>query len=181
MGFKNWKFIELKKVIELQIDNRGRNPREYFSNSKYPVIDNYLIKNQKNVDLNDAKRYIDQKTYDNFLRGYIKKGDVLITLVGNGIGNVTTCPSSESVIIQNTLGLRCNNLMINDFLYYSLLKEQEKIKVFDRGSSQPSIRKTDLLSMKIGLPSIEEQESIVKILSTLDDKIELNNKINKIL
>jgi type I restriction enzyme S subunit len=69
--------------------------------------------------------------------------------------------------------------MTNDFLYYSLLNKQDTIKKFDRGSSQPSIRKTDLLSMEIEVPPILEQKAIANILSSFDDKIEVNNKINK--
>lgn len=179
MSYNDWITRELSQIVDYQVDNRGRNPEEYLEKSIYPVVDNFMIKNQKYPNLNEANRYIDSKTFDNFLRGYVKKGDVLITLVGNGIGNLTTVPTDKCAIIQNTLGLRCNAYMINDFLYYTLLFHQERIRKFDRGSSQPSIRKTDLLSMKIQVPPINEQKAIANILSSLDDKIEINNKINK--
>lgn len=181
MIYNGWDKLELNRVIEVQIDNRGKNPQEYLYKSKFPVIDNYLIKNVKHPNLNEVNRYIDKDTFENFLRGYSKKGDVIITLVGNGIGNLTTIPNDNCVILQNTLGFRCNSKMLNLFLYYYLLNNQDRIKKFDRGSSQPNIRKTDLLEMIISVPNINEQEAISNILSSLDDRIEINNKINECL
>lgn len=172
-----FKKVKLGEVIKVQIDNRGRNPEKYINYSKFPVIDNYLIKNEKYPNIKNVNRYIDEDTKNNFLRGHLEKDDVIITLVGNGIGNVTMVPSSKCVIIQNTLGLRCNELMTNDFLYYTLISNRNKIVKYNRGSSQPSIRKTDLFSYEINVPTINYQKKITKILNTLDSKIEINNKI----
>ena len=176
---EGWKEAKIETLIDLQIDNRGRNPSEYFDFADYPVIDNHLIRNTKYPNMLNVKRYIDKKTFDAFLRGYVKKDDVLITLVGNGIGNVTMVPYSNSVIIQNTLGLRTNKNIMNFYLYYLLLYKQEEIRNFDRGSSQPSIRKTDLFKLRVAFPTLEEQKAIAATLSALDDKIELNNKTNE--
>ena len=172
-----FKKVNLGEVIKVQIDNRGRNPEKYINYSKFPVIDNYLIKNEKYPNIKNVNRYIDEDTKNNFLRGHLEKDDVIITLVGNGIGNVTMVPSSKCVIIQNTLGLRCNELMTNDFLYYTLISNRNKIVKYNRGSSQPSIRKTDLFSYEINVPTINYQKKITKILNSLDSKIEINNKI----
>ena len=172
-----FKKVKLGEVIKVQIDNRGKNPEKYINYSKFPVIDNYLIKNEKYPNIKNVNRYIDEDTKNNFLRGHLEKDDVIITLVGNGIGNVTMVPSSKCVIIQNTLGLRCNELMTNDFLYYTLISNRNKIVKYNRGSSQPSIRKTDLFSYEINVPTINYQKKITKILNSLDSKIEINNKI----
>lgn len=172
-----FKKVKLGEVIKVQIDNRGRNPEKYINYSKFPVIDNYLIKNEKYPNIKNVNRYIDEDTKNNFLRGHLEKDDVIITLVGNGIGNATMVPSSKCVIIQNTLGLRCNELMTNDFLYYTLISNRNKIVKYNRGSSQPSIRKTDLFSYEINVPTINYQKKITKILNSLDSKIEINNKI----
>ena len=108
---------KLQDVIEFVIDNRGRNPKSYQTNG-IPVIDNYLITNEGKVNLDNVKRFIDEETYNTFLRKYIEKDDVLMTLVGNGYGQVAITPNEQCAIIQNTIGLRCNNLNFNKFLYY---------------------------------------------------------------
>lgn len=171
--------MKLSDYILNTVDNRGRNPETYLAAGPFPVLDNFLIKNSLYPDISQVTRYIDADTYTNFLRGYLTKGMVVITLVGNGIGNVTTIPNDKWVIIQNTIGLVTDKEKLNDlFLYYFLLYKNDVIKQFDRGSGQPSIRKTDLLSMEVSFPDIDVQKKIAEVLSALDDKIELNNQIN---
>lgn len=65
----------------------------------------------------------------------------LITLVGNGIGNVTLAPSDNVAIVQNTVGFEVTEELDEVFLFYYLRNNQEKIKNFNRGSGQPSIKK----------------------------------------
>lgn len=162
------------------VDNRGRNPDRYFEKEKYPVIDNFLIKNELHPNILQASRYIDEQTYQNFLRGYVYPNMVIMTLVGNGIGNVTTISDPNSVIIQNTIGFDVKKDLLSDlFLFYFFYHKLDTIKQFDRGSGQPSIKKTDILSMEVDFPPLEIQRKIAGVLGALDDKIELNNKINQ--
>jgi len=162
------------------VDNRGKNPKHYYDNSKYPVLDNYLIKNELYPNMNDCKRYIDQDTFDSFLRGYTYKGMVVMTLVGNGIGNVTTIPSDGIVIIQNTIGFVPDTAKLdNRYLYYFFLSNIDYIKKFDRGSGQPSIKKTDILNIEVDYPQLSVQKQISGVLSSLDEKIAINTAINE--
>ncbi len=170
--------MRLEDCIVTTIDNRGRNPKAYFSQGKYPVIDNFLIKNTLHPDLSAATRFIDEETFRNFLRGYVHKDMPIMTLVGNGIGNVSLAPSDNCAIIQNTIGFLVNENIDQTFLYYYFLYEQDRIRKFDRGSGQPSIRKTDILAMEIDIPNKETQKKIAAILRGLDEKIESNNCIN---
>ncbi len=169
----------LSDFIEKTIDNRGKNPSKYYESEKYPVIDNVLIKNKIYPNLNEVNRYIDQETFDSFLRGYVHRGMPLMTLVGNGIGNVTLAPSDDVAIIQNTIGFQVKENLDEKYLYYYLLSNNERIRNFDRGSGQPSIRKTDILGMEVDFPDIDIQKIISKFLYLLDLKIEQNENINK--
>ena len=170
--------MKLKDFMSSTVDNRGRNPEKYYEIEQYPVIDNYLIKNSIYPDMSAVNRYIDQNTFDHFLRGYVHRNMPIMTLVGNGIGNVTLAPSDDVAIIQNTIGFECNDKVDEVFLYYYLLYRQEFIRKFDRGSGQPSIRKTDLLDMEVNVPNISKQKRIREVLFSIDEKIENNNVIN---
>ena len=177
----NRKEFSLNDVVELVIDNRGRNPKSY-TKSGIPVIDNYLITSEGEPDLNNVKRFIDQETYDSFIRKYIQKNDVLITLVGNGYGKVAITPSKRCIIIQNTIGLRCNKNFDNNYLYYLLLNNRESLMNLNRGAAQPSIKVGDILNLIFEFPkNIDSQKKIAGILKSLDDKIELNRQINQTL
>lgn len=48
-------------------------------------------------------------------------------------------------------------------------------------TAYPSIKPSVIGDLEIDLPSLEQQEKIANILSSLDDKIELNNEMNKTL
>ena len=116
---KGWVETTLKDIVNYTIDNRGRNP-EYYTDTGIPVIDNFMIKGDRDVDLNLTKRFIDENLYETFIRKYLKPKDVIITLVGNGYGNVSIAPNFKSVIIQNTVGLRANSNGDNYFIFYNL-------------------------------------------------------------
>lgn len=172
------KSTTIKDLLDKVIDNRGRNP-SYYSEAGYYVLDNYLINSTRYPREKDVRRFIDQHTHDVFLRKYLKKNDVCITLVGNGIGSVCLAPSEEWVTIQNTIGLRTDSSTNPEFLYYFLKLIKPSVVNLDRGSSQPSILQGDLLQLKINvIDSYSQQQKIGSILSALDDKIELNYKIN---
>ena len=174
----NWQRVKLCDVISKIIDNRGKNP-PYFTEKGIPCIDNFLISAKKNIEIDNAKRFIDNYLFENFIRNKLKVGDLIITLVGNGYGNIAVINNENCVIVQNTIGLRVNEFNDYNFLYYVLRLKNKNIKLLDRGAAQPSIKISDLLNIEINLPLLEEQKAIAGVLSAFDDKIELNNKIIK--
>lgn len=176
----DWSYLQLKDVIDLVADNRGRNPESY-SNEGIPVIDNYLIISEGYVNLNEVKRCVDESTYESFIRKHIQENDVLITLVGNGYGQVALTPSEKCVIIQNTIGLRCNSDNDNIFLYYLLKNNRKALMNLNIGAAQPSIKVGNLTSLEFQFPPLAEQKAIAHILGSLDDKIELNRQMNETL
>lgn len=148
---EDWVNLKLKDIIEYKVDNRGRNPK-YYTESGIPVIDNFLLKDEAYVKISECKRYIDDELFESFIRRYLKPKDILITLVGNGYGSVSIAPKTKSVIIQNTIGLRCNKLCSQYFLYCYLFQNKSDIRSRNRGAAQPSVKVGDLLDMDINIP-----------------------------
>ncbi|WP_052098891.1 restriction endonuclease subunit S [Paenibacillus stellifer] len=70
-----------------------------------------------------------------------------------------------------------NDLSDLYFLYYYI--NNTDISGYITGSVQPKLTKANLNMVKVLLPSLPEQRGISKILKAIDDKIELNNAINK--
>lgn len=169
----DWEKRKLGDLISYIVDNRGKNPK-YYCNEGIPVIDNFMIKNNCYPNIKEATRFIDDYLFDNFVRKYNEVDDILITLVGNGIGNITLFPREKSVIIQNTLGLRfCNG---KKFMFYSLLSKNKQIISLDRGMAQPSIRQDELLDIDLELPSDIEQTKISELFYNLDSLITLHQR-----
>jgi type I restriction enzyme, S subunit len=63
--------------------------------------------------------------------------------------------------------------------YYQLLTQD--INAMDSGSAIPSTSRGDFYNLEVPVPPIAEQHLIGQILSSLDDKIELNRRMNQTL
>lgn len=80
----------------------------------------------------------------------------------------------------DVLNFKAKNNIANDFLYY-VLSDDEFFKycmTTSKGTKMPRGDKVAIMQYPITLPPLATQQKIAKILSSLDDKIELNNKIN---
>ena len=173
-GFTDvWEQRKLEEFVIDTVDNRGKNP-PYYCESGIPIIDNFMIKNNGYPDLKNATRYLDNYLFNNFIRKYNEIDDVLITLVGNGIGNIALFPKEKSAIIQNTIGLRFKDN--KKFMYYTLLSKNGMILKLDRGMAQPSIRQDELKDIDINIPIVKEQDKIAKLMTNIDNLITLHQR-----
>ena len=83
-------------------------------------------------------------------------------------------------VIRGKDGFACT-----DFIYWFLTQDHivERLQTIAEQSTSayPSIRSTDIEGLSLKLPPISEQRAIAHILGTLDDKIELNRRMNETL
>ena len=79
---------------------------------------------------------------------------------------------------QSCYGIRANKNSTNDFLYYAIKNILSHVKANTHGSVFDTITRDTFDNLKIFLPPLPEQKAIADTLSCLDEKIELNNKIN---
>ncbi len=74
--------------------------------------------------------------------------------------------------------VRANAKNSTKYLYYNF--NRIKFETYVTGSSQPKLNKENLLNIKAYVhENLNDQKSIAKVLSDLDAKIELNNRINR--
>ncbi|MCX8482565.1 MAG: restriction endonuclease subunit S [Crocinitomicaceae bacterium] len=66
-----------------------------------------------------------------------------------------------------------------NFVYYIIKSNVERIKGLGTGTTFAEISGSVVKNLKFSLPDLPTQSAIAEILSSLDDKIELNNKINQ--
>jgi type I restriction enzyme, S subunit len=116
----------------------------------------------------------------------LNKGDILINSTGVGTAGrcafVDELPANKRLIIDShILLLRCNNYFEARCLSYLLFSFEKTLMSFMTGSSgQGELDKVVLLNLLTKLPvNPVTQQKIAKVLSDLDAKIELNNKINE--
>lgn len=129
-------------------------------------------------------RTIDHGVSQQYRRTLLRGGEILVSLVGNP-GQVAIA-SSELIgaNIARQVGLvRLKPTVDTRFVSYFLQSRKGQIALGAQslGSVQQVINLRDLKTVKIPLPPLAEQKRIAEILGSLDDKIELNRKMNKTL
>lgn len=69
------------------------------------------------------------------------------------------------------------------YLYYALQHEavQHQFHSYANGITRFGLRKSDIELVEVRCPPLEEQQAIAHVLGTLDDKIELNRRMNRTL
>lgn len=81
-----------------------------------------------------------------------------------------------------TLDIKNPNEFNADYLYYNLTQplivNYLQTVAQNQVSSYPSINPSDLANLNLSFPPFPEQKKIASVLSTLDEKIALNNRIN---
>lgn len=154
-----------------------------------PIVDyNSGIKCLRIQDISQNKDFkdwgfcaVEAKNYSKF---QLKKGDIIVARTGATIGvNKLIKKDLESVFNNGLIRIRINSDKIDGrYLYYNMQGNSYKghIQAISGGTStQPNMKMNALLDFKINLPSLTEQKAIACTLSCIDDKIELNNRMNK--
>lgn len=82
-------------------------------------------------------------------------------------------------VIDTAFYLKPKRRMDVRWAYYALLTND--INGLDAGSAIPSTRREDVYSLPVRLPPLTEQRAIARVLGKLDDRIELNRRMNETL
>jgi type I restriction enzyme S subunit len=82
---------------------------------------------------------------------------------------------------QDFVNWVCSDALNPHFLKYILLGEQDALRMFAVGSVHQTIYFPEAKAFHISMPGRSEQDAIVDVLGALDDKIELNRRMNETL
>ena len=137
--------------------------------------------NTKEIDFNriySTEKTITDSGLDNSSAKWIAPNTVTVAMYG------ATAGKSCIVKVPMTTNQACCNLTINDevadyeFVYYSLKNNYTTLSSLANGGAQQNLNAQIIKDYVLQMPSLEDQHRIASILSSLDRKIELNNKIN---
>lgn len=139
-------------------------------------------------DISQDKKYSDwgftEVLENNFKKFKLLKNDIIVARTGATVGvNLLIKSNLNSVFNNGLIRLRVKNDFDSVYISYLLRSSNywNHINSIAFGTtSQPNIQINQLLDYKIKVPKSKyTQTAIAEILSSLDDKIELNNKINQ--
>ena len=108
-----------------------------------------------------------------------KVGDILISNIRPYFQKIWQA-NCDGACSADVLCIRSKNNVDSCYLYYMLSQQAffDYVMSGTKGCKMPRGDKKQIMQWKISLPSLEEQKKIVDILSSLDDKIEVNRRIN---
>jgi type I restriction enzyme S subunit len=177
MSSREWKEVKIEDICRIR---RGASPRP---------IQNYITdKGMPWVKISDAtssnSRYINNT--NEFIREdgisksrFITKGTLILSNSATPgipkIMSIDACVHDGWLIVDEFCDVYQN------YLYYSFINEKDKLLNLSNGSVFRNLKTDIVKKYTIFLPPLPEQKAIAHILSTLDEKIEVNNQINKTL
>jgi restriction endonuclease S subunit len=176
-----WSEENLVSCLDAVIDYRGKTPKK--ADKGIVTLSAKSVK-MGNIDYSQAY-YISEETYKSFMvRGFPKKGDILMTTEAP-LGCIAKLDRDNISVAQRLLTLRGKDgVLDNDYLMYYLTSRIGQHELHSRasGSTVQGIKRSEFEYVNIILPTCyEEQKVIAKILSSFDEKIELLREQNETL
>lgn len=160
---------------------------ETFTDTGIPIISGQHL---REAELTDSEfNFITEEHADSLKNANVQRGDVIFTHAGN-IGQVAFIPNHSKyqryVISQRQFYLRCDtSIILPEFVvyYFKSPEGQHKLLANANQVGVPSIARPSsyLKTIEVPVPSIEEQQIVVRNIKALDAKIRANRRINQTL
>ena len=173
---EEWKKVKLGDVCDHICSGGTPNSRNVgYYNGDIPWL------NTKEINFNriyTTERSISQLGLDNSSAKWVDANSIIIAMYGATAGKVAINK------IPITTNQACCNLHINpqeadfEYIYYYLCNNYHKLALLANGGAQQNLNAQTIKNYPLMLPPLPIQERLANILSSLDDKIELNRRIN---
>ena len=170
--------VVLSDIIELIGGGTPKTSKPEFWNGDIPWL--------SVVDFGGDRRWVDkaEKTItnlglENSSTKLLKSGDIVISARGT-VGELAQL-KRPMAFNQSCYGIRARTGVDQDFLYYLLKKSVNDLRRQSHGGVFNTITRSTFDVVSISIPSIVTQKKIADILGSLDEKIELNRRMNETL
>ncbi|KEH94190.1 restriction endonuclease subunit S [Clostridium botulinum] len=176
MSFSEWKEYRLGDIVD------SISEKHKFDKDKIILINTSDVLEGK--VLNHV--YVENENLKGQFKKSFKKGDILYSEIRpkNKRFAFVDFDSEDYIASTKLMVLRKSSEDVHLNFLFQILKSDNIINMLQvlaetRSGTFPQITYNELANLKIKLPTIKEQKAIANILSTLDEKIETNNQINK--
>ncbi len=124
----------------------------------------------------DTEKHISELGLLNSSTKLLEKNDIVISARGT-VGAMAMIPD-PMCFNQSCFGLRGNNIVDKNFLYYLTRTKVDELRKTAHGSVFDTITRETFDNLRCLVPPLQTQQKIGNILSSPDSKIELNKRIN---
>ena len=181
---EEWKEYKLGDVCTIigRIGFRGYTTEDLTSNPK----DGAISLSPTNIvagELDLSKpTYIKWPKYYESPEIMLEQGDIVLVKTGSSIGRTTRIREIKHPMTLNPQFVVLKNIKVDSVFLSYIIKSpyfQASLRSITVGSAIPTLSQKNLAKLTIYLPNIQVQKEIASILSSLDDKIEVNRRINE--
>ena len=184
----DWKLVELSELVV-----KGPQNGIYKQNSEYgsgvSIIElSDLYNNEKEIDYGDFRAV--NLSDDEIAKYSLERDDIIVNRVSkqvSGVGKALRVTFEEDAVFEsNMIRLRLKNDIIPEYLVYFTRSENynKYIGAVAKHSNQASINQSAINNLKIPLPSLDEQQEIVRVIDSVSDSIrsesEYNNQLQRL-
>ena len=167
---------KLSDVMDIFIGGTPKTTKEEYWGGSIPWLSVKDFNNDQRY-VYKTERYITELGLLNSTTKLLDKDDVIISARGT-VGELAMIPFPMA-FNQSCYGLRVKQGIVTpSFLYYLLKYHIKTLRKNTHGSVFDTITRDTFSGIEVDIPGITIQQQIAGILCALDDKIELNNKIN---
>src|SRR5574344_2517899 len=162
MPLSEWKEYKFNDLGEIKTGKTPPNKAGDIWGNSIQFITPTDISNQKYIT--QTNRGLSDLGLEKVKTCFLPKDSIIVTCIGSDMGKVVI--NKEDCITNQQINsiIMDKNKFSADYIYYNF-----------------STRKDEFFNLASGgsLPPLSEQQAIAEVLGSLDDKIELNRKINK--
>ncbi len=174
---REWKEYKIEDFCEVIGGGTPSTKEESYYGGNISWITPRDLTNYKNRFISKGERNITEAGLRNSSARLLPKNTILLTSRAP-IGYLTISANEVSTN-QGFKSLVVNPKIADfNFIYYLIKSNIEKIKLLGTGTTFAEISGAVVKNLKFKIPELPTQTAIAEILSSIDDKIELNNKIN---
>ena len=144
-----------------------------------------LVRSQNVLDFAfscDGLAYINDEQAKKLDNVEVFADDVLLNITGDSVARVcmmdpSYLPARVNQHVAIVRGLK-NRVVSSYILYYLQWKKQHLLQLASAGATRNALTKGMIEQLEINLPPIDEQKKIVTVLDSLQNRIQLNQKVN---
>lgn len=176
-----WQEVALDEVATL-------NGGFAFKSSQYTESGRFVLRTVNITDdfaiTKDGATFISEREAADYKRFLLQEHDTLFVMVAATLGKVGYVRSKDlpALLNQNMWVIRARTNKIDPVFLHYAFREISKVPLsWVGGSARSFLRRDDVRTLRFKLPPAAEQQAIANVLAALDDKIELNRRINETL
>ena len=176
MGISTWKKKTLKELCTRVGDGLHGTP-EYSDSSKIAFVNGNNLKNGY-ITITENTKHVTEAEYD---KHFIELNSFSLLMSINGTLGTMAFYDGERIMLGKSAAYLNFKTEINKFQYYyfQLSSVQNYFYNVATGSTIKNLSLKSIQDFEVPVPEIYEYKQIAKVLSDIDAKIEVNNKINQ--